>query len=95
MSEQKYPLVMVKWLDSQGGSHWEFEKDLNPDYELPVVKTYGVVVRDTRDWILIASSFMAQELPLSNQLHSTMTIPKCSILSIINLVEGGLYVREG
>lgn len=94
MNDRKYPLVIITWVDSQGGAHWEFEKDLKEDYELPLVRTCGYVIRDNPEWVLIASSFMAQELPLSNQLHSTMTIPKCSISSIVTLAESGLYVRE-
>lgn len=94
MTSNSYPIVIVTWLDSQGGNHWEFEKDLNPDYKLPHVSTFGMLIKETEEYVLLASSFMPQEPPLSNQLHSTMTIPKCSILSIKNLEEGELYVRS-
>lgn len=94
MKEDIHPLVLVSWIDSQGGNHWEFENDLDPNYRLPTIETYGRLIIETDEYVLIASSVMYTGPKLSNQLHSTMTIPKCSITSIHNLISGTLYTRK-
>lgn len=87
-----HKLVIVEWLDSQSSAGWRHEKDVNPNYHLPVVYTTGYLIEDKPEYVTISSSMIFYE-EVSNQVCGLMTIPRGCITSVTILKKAKVHVR--
>jgi len=73
MSNTKYKLILIEWVDSKGiTSGWEYIEDiepLKPDY----CRSIGFLIEDNEEYKTIAQTIG------TTQLMARMTIPACSI----------------
>ena len=53
---KKIKLVEIHWIDAEGHAGWSQD---NPDDDKPIViKTYGLLVRRTKQWIIHADTYL-------------------------------------
>lgn len=85
MTEQKWPLAMVRWIDSSAPHRgWASIRDFRDlDYELDVLSV-GFVVRDEDEHIALVPH---TTLPLSDEgeAQGTLCIPKAAIIEKVLL----------
>ena len=80
----KLKLVCVEWVDARAHAGW-FEYDYkNPPKNVPV-RTYGLLVHDRKDAIVLASSYDPKE----KQFADRNEIPKgiCKTIKTIKVLE--------
>ena len=54
----KKKLIEISWIDAEGHAGWSHD---DPNEDTPIIlKTYGLLVRKTKDWIIHADSFDPQ-----------------------------------
>jgi hypothetical protein len=75
-------LVLIEWLDSCSGNHWNTDP---PVTEPARVRTVGWVVAEGELAITIAASVVNDPVP---QRCGEMTIPHCAIKSIVEIPTG-------
>ncbi len=73
-----YPLVYIKWVDSQIASlTWAYIEDITQ--EIATVETVGFVVKENKNTLTISASISIKEKS-QHQAAQIITIPKCCIL---------------
>lgn len=76
--------VRVKWIDSMSGDcFWSLLEDYKTSIARPT--TYGFVVYEDDEIISIAQTYVPHEGETPEQINGVITIPKCSIIEIIDL----------
>ena len=81
-------LVMIEWLDSMGvGGEWQCP-DCLKDPEPVVCRSVGWIVRETEDYIVVASHHHAGDCneEASEQVCGTMAITKATVRRITDLI---------
>lgn len=87
-NQRKMKAIKVEWIDSAGGSGWEFLEDHK---EEPVhVTTYGFLVKEAEQYITIAQNYATETVQAREQIDNTISIPKCAITSIYELASSCL-----
>ena len=75
-------LVEVVWVDSFIEGEWkEFEKNKNEDC---LVATYGLLVHKSRDWVVLAMTYVTGKAPYWGSLWH---IPRGMVVQINELAE--------
>lgn len=53
---KKIKLVEISWIDAEQSSGWSHD---DPKDDKPIIiKTYGLLVRKTKDWVIHADSYL-------------------------------------
>ena len=80
---KKEPKVMqIAWRDTSGFPGWADAKDLEGKaYEPDYIQTVGYLLKKTKHKVVIATGYSCW-----NTYLGLLTIPKCSIIGIIELV---------
>jgi hypothetical protein len=70
--DRSFTLEYIEWLDAESTEKWTDIADLLKDEELPVIKTVGFVVKETKTFLLLC-----MQVDYKNDVSSmTMKIPK-------------------
>lgn len=74
--------VKIKWIDSCASNmEWTFPTDLEREVQPIHITTYGVIVQDNDDTLVVAQNYGTNP----EQFCSLMTIPKGCIKEIVEL----------
>ena len=73
-------IIKVTWIDSSGQSDWLKTKDLN--YELSVIVSVGMVIKEDEDKLLISMNYFDIEANDCAEVSDSMLIPRCCIKKI-------------
>ena len=74
--------VKVEWIDScSSNQNWILKKEFEGEVEPIYLYTYGVVVQESKEFIVIAQNYGTEP----EQFCNLMTIPKGCIRKITNL----------
>lgn len=81
--KNKYPMVMVEWVDTYTDSRWQTREDLiNDSKEFPyMVKTLGFLLNKNKRYVLVSPTFAVNHDKHGNGTH----IPTKSIKKITKL----------
>ena len=76
--------VRIDWVDScVSDTRWQLLEDFDTDIEPINISTYGMVVKENDDYIVVAQSYGTNP----PQICSTMSIPKGYIKKITEIEE--------
>ena len=81
-------VLKVEWIDSAGGSGWEFLAEYTG--QAARCTTYGFLIREDDESISIAQTYAKETVKAREQIDNDVTIPKCAILSIYEVLSSGL-----
>ena len=81
-------VLKVEWIDSVGGSGWEFLEEYKSEAARCI--TYGFLAKENDDSISIVQTFSHRTVNSKDQIDNDITIPKCSITSIYEVTSSGL-----
>ena len=77
-----YKLVKIDWHDTvEHPSGWYQPEDIDKLEEVPVVHSYGLILKESEDSVTLVADFM----PLSKDLGRGTTIPKGMIKNITHI----------
>ena len=76
--------VYVEWVDSARNNDWNTVDEINfkTSFRPIEVETVGWLIHETDDYIVVAQSIGYEP----EQFCGTMTIPKCSIKKIVDML---------
>lgn len=83
-------LVLIEWVDSHvavGG--WKLLDDFDRNAKAPFCRSVGWVVRDDDEIIVVVPHFIEEQGDVARQGCGDMTIPKCSVVRVIDLEAPG------
>lgn len=80
-------LVLVEWVDSQGGGGWKDLRDAlrDADENTLACESVGWLLKETEDWVLLAGTVTTSS---DRQVCDPMQIPRCAVARIRSLVPG-------
>lgn len=77
-------VIKIEWVDScVSDTNWQLLKDFDVDIDPIYINTYGVVVKENDDYIVVAQSYGTNPA----QICSTISIPKGCIKKITEIEE--------
>lgn len=76
----KNKIVLVEWFDAESSDCWD---DINSlvNFDLPLIETFGILLKETNKGLVIAQNFDAT----NNKASMIMKIPKGMIKKVSKL----------
>ena len=81
----KLKLVLVEWIDAESDDRWLDLSDLENE-PLPIIKTVGFIVRETKDVLTLAMNYDEK----NEKISCLMSIPKGGMIKRVTQLKAAI-----